>query len=271
MNTRYEIITLTTDFGVEDWFVGVIKGVILQIAPRARIIDLAHGIPAGDRRAGAFALAAAAPFFPPRSIHVAVVDPGVGSHRAAIALETNRGLFLGPDNGVLSWAVRALVVHRAHRLENPRFLLRSVSRTFHGRDVFAPAAAHLLQGVPIGRIGPKADHFERLAWPVVVSVGRRSVGEVLYVDRFGNAISNLPNSLLEARSGRWVIVRGGRALCPVGECYQAVPRGRLVAVPGSTGFLEIAVNGGNAAQALRLRPGSPLTLAVGEPSRPKPA
>src|SRR5262245_7919291 len=115
MNDQYEIITLTTDFGAQDWFVGTIKGVILQIAPKVRLVDLAHGIAPGDIRAGAFALAAAAPFFPPRSIHVAVVDPGVGSQRAALAIQTDRGIFVGPDNGVLSWALRACSIRRVHR------------------------------------------------------------------------------------------------------------------------------------------------------------
>jgi S-adenosylmethionine hydrolase len=261
MNNGFEIITLTTDFGAQDWFVGAIKGVILQLAPKVGLVDIAHGIAPGDIRAGAFALAAATPFFPPHSIHVAVVDPGVGSPRAAIAIQTDRGIFVGPDNGVLSWALRACAIRRVHRLDNPRYRAPLVSQTFHGRDIFAPAAAHLARGVPLQRLGAKLERFQRLPWPEVAASQKQFRGEVLYLDRFGNAITNLANTLLDGRRGGWAIRCGQRTHCPVRACYAAVPSGKPVAVPGSTGFLEIAVNGGNAARALRLRPGALVRLA----------
>jgi S-adenosylmethionine hydrolase len=257
------IITLTTDFGLRDWFVGTMKGVILGIAPQAQIIDITHDIAPGDVRAGAFALAAAARFFPRGTVHVAVVDPGVGSDRSAIVVQTRDGLFVGPDNAVLSLAVAGATSVRVHRLEDKRWFLKSVSQTFHGRDVFAPVAAHLSNGVSVARIGPRTDEMQRLEFPEPSCVRNRWTGCVVYIDRFGNAITNLPADLPIFRTATWVHVRvrNSKSGIPVCSFYEAVRKGRPVAVVGSSGFLEIAVNGGNAATALRLAVGDPVVLA----------
>ncbi len=255
------VITLTTDFGEHDWFVGTMKGVIAGINPAATVIDVTHAIPPGDIRAGAFALTAAFRFFPKGTVHVVVVDPGVGSSRRALAVRTATHVFVGPDNGVLSWALRTEKVLAAHALENTRYLFHPVSRTFHGRDVFAPAAAHLSRGLPIQKLGPAVSDFVRLAWPEPQIVRGGLRGEVIYIDRFGNAITNLkgPSPTAERPRSAQVFVRG-KCVCHVAEFYGAVPAGAPVAVFGSTGFLELAINGGNAARSLHLRVGSQIVL-----------
>jgi S-adenosylmethionine hydrolase len=257
------LITLTTDFGTSDWFVGTMKGVMLGINPRARIVNLTHGVPAGDIRAGAFALAAACKFFPKGTVHVAVVDPGVGSEREAIAVETERYRFVSPDNGVLWWALRNETIRKVRALKNERYFLRELSKTFHGRDIFAPVAAHLSRGVPIEKLGPSKKEFVRLEWPEP-RINERSIeGEVIYIDRFGNAITNLGVDVLRALDGRRleVFVRGKRR-CSVEACYAAVQPGKPVAVFGSSGFLEIAVNGGSAEKNFGLKAGTRISVRL---------
>jgi len=252
------VITLTTDFGTQDWFVGTMKGVVLGIAPGATVVDITHEIPAGDIRAGAFALAASYGFFPRGTIHVVVVDPGVGSTRKAIAVQTTQHLFVGPDNGVLSLALAREKVTVIRALENERYFVQPVSRTFHGRDIFAPAAAHLARGVPIARFGEVLKTFSRLKWQEPRRQGGQVRGEVVYIDRCGNAITNIREANIA--SGRWEVSIEGNDNFPVKDCYQAVPLGRAVGVLGSTGFLEIAVNGGSARQVLDLKIGGPVVL-----------
>jgi S-adenosyl-L-methionine hydrolase (adenosine-forming) len=255
------IITLTTDFGRRDWFVGIVKGVILGVNPSARLIDVTHDLPPGDIGYGAFALAAACQFFPPGTVHVAVVDPGVGSARGAIAIQTGKFFFVGPDNGVLSWAVRKDKVIAIHKLKNESFFLRPVSATFHARDVFAPVAAHIANGTPLSALGPPINDFVRLVWPEARSCGGEAVGQVLYVDNFGNAITNLEVSALENHGGATLeVLNAGERICYVAEFYQAVPAGEAVAVTGSSGFLEIAINGGSAAKELDLAVGSEILI-----------
>jgi S-adenosylmethionine hydrolase len=258
------LITLTTDFGEQDWFVGVMKGVILSLRPRARIVDITHAIAPGDIQAGAFALAAAFKFFPPDTVHVAVVDPGVGGERAAIAIESGHYQFVGPNNGLLSWAVaQAGRVRTVRRLTNPKYFLAEVSRTFHGRDVFAPVAAYLSNGGSMARLGPPLPGFEQLPWPSPLQQSGSWSGLVVYVDRFGNAITNLSEALLRSQAGTVMQVRlpGRRQPISIARFYQEVRAGRPVAVVGSTGFLEIAINGGSAAQRLRLKSGTEVVLA----------
>jgi len=255
-------ITLTTDFGLRDWFVGTMQGVIAGIHPAAKVVDLTHDIPAGDVRAGAFALAAAYSYFPKDTIHVAVVDPGVGSARRAIAGQTAKYFFVGPDNGLLSWALARQKILACHALQNQTFFLPSVSRTFHGRDIFAPVAAHLSRGVPIQKLGPPVKEFLRLDRPEPERSGRRLKGQILYIDRFGNAITNCDAfALSPLGQGRLHVLARGKKLCSVEGFYQAVGSGQAVAVLGSTGFLEIAINGGNAAARFSLRAGDPVTIS----------
>jgi S-adenosylmethionine hydrolase len=276
------VITLTTDFGTRDWFVGTMKGVILRLNPHAVLVDLTHDIPAGNIRGAAFALAAACKFFPKRTVHLAVVDPGVGSARQAIAVQTADCFFVGPDNGVLSLALAGQKIVAIRRLENEKFFLKPLSRTFHGRDIFAPMAAHLSRGVSIKKLGPPLKTFERLAWPVARRRGNQIEGEVVYIDQFGNAITNIATKVCADALGYptvqvlcEVLGRTRRA-CPVRDFYQAVPVKKPVAVFGSSGFLEIAVNGGSAQKTLGLKIGTPvvarkLLRARSGRSGPRPA
>ena len=264
------IITLTTDFGVRDWFVGTMKGVILGIAPKTQVVDITHEVPPGDVQAGAFALASSYRFFPPGTVHLAVVDPGVGSKRPAITVVTRNYYFVGPDNGVLSLALAREKVKTIRRLENEKLFLNQVSRTFHGRDIFAPVAAHLSKGAKLAEVGPEMAEYKSLEIPrpeVLPSDGRgcpnvQVRGAIVYIDRFGNAITNLPETLPVFRDGGPARARVGKRRWRVPCCdhYQAVPPGRPLAVIGSTGFLEIAINGGNAAERFGLKVGDPVSV-----------
>jgi S-adenosylmethionine hydrolase len=258
------IITLTTDFGTRDWFVGTIKGVILRLNPRATIVDLTHEISPGDIRGAAFALAACCRYFPKDTVHVAVVDPGVGGPRMAISVNAADYFFVGPDNGVLSLALAREEIRSVRRLANEKLFLHPVSQTFHGRDVFAPVAAHLSLGIPFSQLGPGQKDFIRLPWPEPKRMQGGIEGEIVYLDHFGNAITNIPNMSLGARGGESVFA-GRKQLGPVKSFYQAVPAGRAVALPGSSGLLEIAFNGGSAAERCGLRIGD--RVSVRRPTR----
>jgi S-adenosylmethionine hydrolase len=261
------IITLTTDFGGADWFVGAMKGAILRVAPRATIVDVCHGVPAGDIQTGAFALRAAYRYFPRGTIHVAVVDPGVGSSRGGLAVQTADYCFVGPDNGVLSLALAEQRIQAVHRLENQRYFQHPVSRTFHGRDVFGPVAAHVSRGVRLRALGPEQGDFVRLPWPRPERQGDILHGVVVYVDRFGNGITNLSEGALQELGAEWwglSCAVGRHRRLPCVSHYQAVATGEAAAVLGSTGLLEIAVNGGSAARQLGLRVGSRVRVWRGE-------
>jgi len=259
------IITLTTDFGTSDWFVGTMKGVILAIHPRANIVDLTHEIPAGGIRAGAFALAASCKYFPKQTIHVAVVDPGVGGPRKAIAVQTADYTFIGPDNGVLSFALAKENIKAIHQLTNEKLFLKPVSQTFHGRDVFAPVAAHLSKGLPLHRVGAKSNDFTRLPWPEPRRSGAALAGEIIHIDRFGNAITNVGRShVTELDCSNCEILVRQKRLCALASFYDAVKPGSPVAVLGSSGFLEIAVNGSSAAGCYKLAVGDAIIV---RPSR----
>ncbi len=254
-----QIITLTTDFGIQDWFVGTMKGVVLAINPSATIVDVTHEVRPGDIRGGAFALAAAYRFFPKDTIHVAVVDPGVGSERRAIAVQTANYFFVGPDNGVLSFALGNERIKAIHRLENDKFFLKPVSHTFHGRDIFVPVAAHLSRGVQIHKFGPQQKDFIRLNWPEPRLSTSRIEGEIVYIDRFGNAITNVPNVNLNLKH-TYEVRAGRKRLCEVRAFYGSVRAGEVVAVPGSSGLLEIAINGSSAAATLLLAIGTRILI-----------
>lgn len=236
------------------------KGVILGLAPRARIIDLTHEIAQGDIRSGAFALAASYAFFPRGAIHLAVVDPGVGTQRRGIAVQTANYFFVGPDNGLLSWALARETIRAIHSLENKSYFLPKVSATFHGRDIFAPVAARLSQGVPLQRLGPRLTSYVGIEWPEPKPTGHGLQGEVMYLDHFGNAITNISAREIGSQINCMaVFVRGRRVGYPA-PSYQAVAPGRPVSIVGSSGFVEIAVNNGSAAKLLRLRVGAKVEL-----------
>lgn len=252
------IITLTTDFGTSDWFVGTMKGVIAGIAPEARVIDLTHDIAPGDIRAGAFALRSAISFFPQGSIHVAVVDPGVGSARRAIAARNQAGILVGPDNGVLSWAAPDEEIDEVRELTNPEWFEHPVSRTFHGRDIFAPVAAHLAAGKHFEEAGQPVDSCHQLPWPAIREEEHGLTGEIVHVDRFGNAITNITVSELpeEALASGDVRVTCAGKTTRTHRCYADVARGKALALVGSGGLLELAVNAGDFADHFGVSDGS---------------
>tara|TARA_Y100001934_G_scaffold283529_1_gene404058 strand:- start:15677 stop:16456 length:780 start_codon:yes stop_codon:yes gene_type:complete len=252
------VISLTTDFGLDDWFVGTMKGVILDRCPDSRIVDLSHHIPPGDLQAGAFALAASYKFFPKQTVHLVVVDPGVGSDRNSIAVKTQEFTFVGPDNGVLSWALALESIESIHRLENLELFRGELSNTFHGRDVFAPIAAELAGGKRIEEVGPETSDYLRLHRPEPIDSGGSIQGEVVYIDRFGNAMTNIPGNSI-GETGRATFGDGKE--CDLRNCYADSPHGVLLAVKGSTGFIEIAVNGGDAATTHGLKVGDEVSLA----------
>jgi len=250
------LVTLTTDFGARDWFVGVMKGVILGINQRATMVDMTHEIPPGDIQAGAFVLMAACRYFPKGTVHVAVVDPGVGSGRRGIAVRTAGAVFIGPDNGILSWALAREKIKTVRLLENRKYFLKPVSRTFHGRDIFAPAAAYASAGLPVERLGRELKNFHRLPWPEPRQHRGKIQGRIIHVDRFGNAITNIEEDLLLRKGTVAFDVMGKRKVrCALAEFYGVAPLGKPMAVIGSCGLVEIAVNGGSAARRFGLKIG----------------
>ena len=259
--TRSSLITLLTDFGSRDAFVGIMKGVMLGINPSASFVDLSHDIPPQDILAGALALRSAAPFFPPGAIHVAVIDPGVGSTRRALLVETPTAFFIGPDNGLLSLAAPPSAVTRRIHLTNEEYFFLPRSRTFHGRDVFAPVAAHLSRGVSPKHFGKSTPTMKQLTLPRVTSRANSLAGNVIYIDHFGNAITNITEDDLRPFSIETLLVSMNtvqiRGLVP---SYAAVKIGAPAAVINSWGLLEIAVRNGSAAQRFHLRIGHPIDL-----------
>ena len=258
------IVTLTTDFGARDAYVAAMKGVILGIADTVRLVDVSHEIAAHDVTEGALALEAAVPFFPTSTIHLAVIDPGVGTARRGLALITPVARFVGPDNGLFSPFLDG-VNWRAFELTAGDMRRPKVSRTFHGRDVFAPAAAHLALGVAPERLGPRVEDPVRLHWPTVREAHGAVAGTVLHVDRFGNLVTSIRSEAFEGFGG--ISVRlAGRALPFVGT-YGDLAEGQPGALVGGSGRLEIAVREGSAAARFRARRGSPVVVSRSLPVR----
>lgn len=257
------VITLTTDFGLGDSFVGAMKGVIATLAPAARTIDLTHGIAAQDVRASAFQVRHAWTYFPAGTVHVIVVDPGVGSSRPILLALQDGHAFLAPDNGLLSGVLAPHAVVR--ELDTAKVALPRVSRTFHGRDLFAPAAARLARGEAPEDLAPREVAPRRLEWPRARALaGGGFEASVEVVDRFGNAITCLREDELEpARARGWVARVAGREL-PIAGTYAEVERGEPLALLGSSGCWEVAVRDGDAARALGLERGAPVVFAPGE-------
>jgi S-adenosyl-L-methionine hydrolase (adenosine-forming) len=264
----YGWITFLSDYGLEDNFVGVCHGVMARIAPDARVIDLSHAIQPQDVRHGATVLALSMPFVP-RAVHLAVVDPTVGGERRLVAVEAGGHTLVGPDNGLLGWAAEELGgIDRAHAIDSPAHRLEPVSRTFHGRDVLAPAAAHVAAGTDLAELGPAVDPagLVRLD-PLVPRVdGDQVHGNVLLVDHFGNVALNVGREELErvgvALGDRVEVRIGGRAhRLPFAETFSSVPAGGLVLHEDSSRRLAVAVNQGRAAEHLQARSGDPVVVA----------
>lgn len=255
------IITLTTDFGTRDSYVAEMKAVILSLARAAQIVDITHEVEPQQIIEGALALDAAARFFPPGTIHLAVVDPGVGTARRGLVIETAGQWFVGPDNGLFT-PIFARGDWRGFELRAAQYRLAAVSRTFHGRDVFAPAAAHLALGVPPERFGPSVNDPVRLPWPEARAVTGGVAGAVIHIDRFGNLVTSIDAHQVEAITGRrgGTVRIAGRAL-PLVETYGDLPPGGAGALIGSRNRLEVAVRDGSAAAALRARRGTSVVLS----------
>ena len=264
------IITLTTDFGGRDGFVGMMHGVILGLFPAARVVDLAHDLPAHDVDAADFLLGHTWHQFPVGTVHVAVVDPGVGSARRAVAVTADGHAFVGPDNGVLTTALaRAGVAgdQAAVELREPCFWRPTVSQTFHGRDVFAPVAAHLAAGVPLPAFGPPAKDLVQLPLALPHRTATAVVGAVRHVDRFGNLITNISAPLFRevVGDGPFSLRIGRRRVTWLAANYSVGCPGELLALFNSFDLLELAVNQASAAALLRLTRGAPVMVEKQQP------
>jgi S-adenosylmethionine hydrolase len=269
----FDSLTFITDYGLEDGFVAACHGVAAKIAPAARIIDITHLVQPGDVRRGAAVLAQTIPYLPP-AVHVAVVDPGVGTARRGVAVQAGDSILVGPDNGLLSWAIAALGgAQRAFQLTNGDLWLHPVSPTFHGRDIFMPVAAHLAAGTDLTSAGDEIDLADLVTLPAPTSRVRdgEAEGEVMSVDRFGNvqlSIVAADVSELGVGFGSPLVVRCGRRqlTVPFLETFAAVAPGEIVAFTDSAGLISLAVNAGDAAQQLGLPPGAHVRLSVARPA-----
>ncbi len=240
------ILTLLSDFGLSDVYVGVMKGVIAQVNSTLTVVDLTHQIPPQNIAAARFCLMSAYPYFPDETVHVAVVDPGVGSTRRAIAVEFAGGFLVGPDNGLFSGVLSQSPAITAVELTNQHYWRTSEpSATFHGRDIFAPVAAHLAIGVPLNELGQEIDlaTLVQLAIPECTPTDTGVVGCIQYIDRFGNLVTNIPGAYVQGKT--WSIVATGLTI-PGCQTYADSPNGSAIALVGSHGWVEIAINGGNA-------------------------
>jgi len=253
-------VTLLTDFGGADGYAAAMKGVIAGIAPGVAVDDVSHDIEPGDIRGAAWALFNYFRFYPPGAVHLVVVDPGVGGQRRVLAAEIDSRYFVGPDNGILTHVLEDAEPVRAVELVEPRFRRAGVAPTFHGRDILAPAAAHLALGVDLALFGPGIADPVRFPIARPVRLGGEIRGEIIHVDRFGNLITNIPGRWLEGAS--WLDVAGSR-LDALARTYCDVRSGELVAVIGSSDRLEIALRDGSAADALAIGRGQPVRIGIG--------
>jgi hypothetical protein len=259
------VVTLSSDFGTADGYVGAMKGVILSGAAGARVVDITHEIRPGDVRGGALALEASAPFFPAGTIHLVVVDPGVGTRRRAIAVETADAIFVGPDNGVLSLAAKG--PRRVYVLDRTDRHRVTVSPTFHGRDVFAPIVAQLADGARLRDLATAASGMTDLELPAPSVAPREVSGQVIHCDCFGNLVTNITMSELRALTaavgaGHCTVFVGRRSAGRILRTYGDGERGALLALVGSSGRLEIAVREDSAARRLRHRPDAEMPVRV---------
>lgn len=281
------VITLTTDFGTRDSYVGAVKGVLLSRCPDATIVDISHQVEPQSISEGAYVLATGAKYYPPDAIHIAVVDPGVGSDRRPIAVQTPCGTFVAPDNGILSLAiaefVRAPEATQEERLErhdnrlalthlnlseecrgavlnDPSYWLTEVSRTFHGRDVFAPVAAHLASGVPISDLGATLEEI-RVMTSLLPNGNGESGGTIVHIDRYGNLITNIPEHDVPEEAAFEV---AGHRVTGLSSSYSEAV-GKIMAIIGSQGTVEIALGNGNAAEALNASVGDTVAIVAYTP------
>jgi S-adenosyl-L-methionine hydrolase (adenosine-forming) len=260
------IITLTTDYGTSDQLVGVLKGVILRIAPNATLVDICHHVSPYDLLDASLTIGSAYAYFPPRTIHVVVVDPGVGTERRPILVSGRQQYFVAPDNGVLSLVYDRERAVTVRHITASHYFLSPVSNTFHGRDVFAPVAAWLAKTYATEALGDEITDYARFALPRLKPDGSNIKGVVLRVDSFGNLLTNftaadMPPELFA--SGNIDLAVGTMQIDKLAQTFAEGPAGEPVAILGSSGFLEIAVNKGNAARVLGVGRGAEVTLKLG--------
>ncbi|MGQ4914988.1 MAG: SAM hydrolase/SAM-dependent halogenase family protein [Candidatus Asgardarchaeia archaeon] len=261
----HPIITLTTDFGIKDWYVAAMKGVIFKICPDCIIIDVSHEVPKFNILAGAFLIYTAAISFPKDTIHVGVIDPGVGTQREPIVIKTNHGLFVGPNNGLFSLLLRFYKLLQCHVIENRSFMLDNVSFTFHGRDIFAPAAAHLARGRHIEDVGPALSKIKLLENISPVFSKDCISGIVLYIDSFGNVITNIHESdikKLNLNYGDKILleIADKKLSIPFYPTFAYVQQGDFIALIGGSGFLEVDANLTSASEKLKLKIGDAIKI-----------
>jgi S-adenosylmethionine hydrolase len=255
------ILTLTTDFGAADHYAAAMKGVILDICPRARIVDITHLVEPYNIAQGAYLIAQAWRAFPRKTVHVVVVDPGVGTARRPILMEAGGHLFVAPDNGVLSM-IYSSEKHRIRLISAERYFRQPVSHTFHGRDIFAPVAAHMAAGVPPSRMGKPVDDYLRAAFDRAERTGKRTwTGTILHIDRFGNLVTSLRARDFPDLEQRGFALRiGPREVVFLAHNYAECPPGEVFAIEGSSGYLEVSANHGSAAALIGCQAGAPVEL-----------
>lgn len=261
------IVTFTTDFGLNDPFVGILHGVVLSIHPTTTIVDVCHAVASYDILDGAWTIAQAYRFFPPRTVHVVVVDPGVGSQRRPIIVETDDYIFVAPDNGVLSMIEGRETKFTVRHVTAERYFLQPVSQTFHGRDIFAPVAGWLSKGVAPSEFGPEISDYIRLPLPRVERIGQNSLrGVVLRVDKFGNLITNIGEldapALFGGASPAVSILIVGLTITRLCQSYAQGEGEEIFAIVGSSGYLEIAAKQGSAAEKLAAGVGTPVGVVL---------
>jgi len=235
------MITLTTDFGLNDPYIAQMKGAIYTLNPNAKIVDITHGVDKFNIYMGAFMLASVAPYFPAGTVHVAIVDPGVGTERRAIVVQTQQAFFVGPDNGLLMLAAQQQGIKHVYELSNSKFRLPKVSSTFHGRDIFAPAAAHIDKGISVAEFGSEITHPLTPKFASIRNINGTITGQILYVDSFGNTITNIPSGSIQSQTVKVGLSQGMLTL-PLRETYAQTNPKEAVALVGSHGFLELALN-----------------------------
>jgi S-adenosylmethionine hydrolase len=255
------IVTLISDFGLQGEYAGAVKGAILNVNPRCQVVDITHQIPAQDTLQASFVLKNTYPYFPAGTVHLVVVDPGVGTQRKPVALKIAGHFFVGPDNGVFSF-ILSEGKNEGYEITRRKLFLSPVSSTFHGRDIFGPVAGHLSLGMDPRRLGPRLEEWVRLKGSDPEVKGKQLVGRVLFADAFGNLVTNISRREFESWiGGQPLQIKGkGWRLDHLQETYQDVQPGRPLALFGSAGLLEIAVNGGNAQLTLGLKPGDSISI-----------
>jgi len=257
------IITLTTDFGQKDHFVSVMKAVMMGIDARLRFIDISHEIPPQDVMAGAWVVRNSAMFFPPGTVHLVVVDPGVGTSRKPVGIKIKDQYFIGPDNGIFSLIAEDFE-YKAFHLTNEAYWLKKRSTTFHGRDIFAPAAAHLATGIPIEELGEPLEKLVTYRWALPIADKDGVQGWVVHIDHYGNLVTNIPAEMI-TDTGRNRSVRiyvGNTILKEIVTTFSSVPEGEPAAYIGSSDNLEVAINKGNAQQMLGVEKGAQVSIVL---------